>query len=49
VDRNHNAYACNATKHSVVRVTQKGEVFAYCKGSRWSADHAQLWLIRREG
>jgi sugar lactone lactonase YvrE len=30
VDRNHNVYACNATKHSVMRVTQKGEVSVYC-------------------
>ncbi len=30
VDANHNVYVCNATKHMVVRVNQKGEVSTYC-------------------
>ena len=30
VDGNHNVYVCNATKHQVLRVGQKGEVSTFC-------------------
>ena len=30
VDRDHNVYVCNAGRHCVQRVTQKGEVSVYC-------------------
>jgi gluconolactonase len=30
VDGNHNVYVCNATRHSVLRVTQKGQISVYC-------------------
>jgi len=30
VDRNHSVYVCNASRHQVNRVTQKGEISVYC-------------------
>ena len=31
VDGNHNVYVCNATKHKVLRVSQRGEISTYCE------------------
>jgi len=30
VDGNHNVYVCNPTRHSVLKVTQKGAISTYC-------------------
>lgn len=30
IDGNHNVYACDAARHCVFRVTQKGEISVYC-------------------
>jgi len=33
VDGNHNVYVCNATKHQILRVNEKGQISIYCENA----------------